>query len=219
MAAFAFVGVFVTGATIIAFGEAIWDPSVLVATIKNPVAAILGALGIAVATMTTNIAANVVAPANGISNINPKKISYRTGALITGIAGVVIMPWRLMSSASGYIFNWLGTYALFLGPLAGIYIADYYIYRKKSIDLFDLFSGTESRYWYKKGFNSKAIYVWIISCIPAILGKFVPALSFFADNGWLVGFILALLLYVLFMKSETATLVTPDEEKTITQEV
>ncbi|MDR1893966.1 MAG: NCS1 family nucleobase:cation symporter-1 [Spirochaetales bacterium] len=218
MAAFAFVGVFVTGACVVAFGEAIWDPSLVIARIDNPIAAVLGALGIAIATMTTNIAANVVAPANGISNISPKRISYRTGALITGLAGVAIMPWRLLSSASGYIFNWLGTYALFLGPLAGIYIADYYIYRKKTIDLYDLFSGTGGRYWYKNGFNLRAICVWIITCIPAVLGKFIPALSFFADNGWVVGFVLAIVLYPLFMKNQSETLLTESEEKTITQE-
>lgn len=219
MALFAFIGVFVTGATNIIFGEMLWDPVAVVARIGSPVAAILGAFGIAVATMTTNIAANVVAPANGISNLNPKKISYKTGALITGIAGVAIMPWKLLSSAGAYIFGWLGTYGLFLGPLAGMYIADYYIYRKKVLDLDDLFRGEKSRYWYKNGFNSKAIYTWILSAILPLLGKLVPSLSFFADNGWLVGFILALVIYPALMKNETSSLVSPDEEEGITERV
>lgn len=219
MTIFCFIGVFVTGATNVAFGEMLWDPVAVVGKIDNPVAALLGALGIAIATMTTNIAANVVAPANGISNLNPKKISYKHGALITGVAGVLIMPWKLLSSAEAYLFDWLGTYALFLGPLAGLYIADYYIYRKKVIDLEDLFSGEKSRYWYGSGFNSKAIYTWILSGILPLLGKLIPSMSWFADNGWIVGFIIALIIYPILMKNETDSLVTPEQEEQMTEKV
>lgn len=217
MAVFAFIGVFVTGATGIIFGEMMWDPVAVVAKIGSPVAAFLGAFGIAVATMTTNIAANVVAPANGISNLNPKKISYKTGALITGVAGVAIMPWKLLSSAGAYIFGWLGTYGLFLGPLAGMYIADYYIYRKKVLDLDDLFRGEKSRYWYENGFNKKAIYTWILSAVLPLLGKIVPSLSFFADNGWIIGFLLAIVIYPALMKNDTSSLITEEEEAGITE--
>jgi len=219
MAAFAFVGVFVTGATGIIFGEFLWDPVAVIAKIGSPFAALLGAIGIAVATLTTNIAANVVAPANGISNLNPKKISYKMGALITGVAGVAIMPWKLLSSAGGYIFGWLGTYGLFLGPLAGMYIADYYIYRKKVLDLDDLFKGEKSRYWYGNGINEKAIYTWIIAAIVPLSGKIIPALSFFADNGWIIGFLVALFLYPALMKSDTSSLVTDAEDAEITERV
>lgn len=219
MAAFAFVGVFVTGATGIIFGEFLWDPVAVIAKIDSPLAALLGAFGIAIATLTTNIAANVVAPANGISNLNPKKISYKMGALITGVAGVVIMPWRLLATAGGYIFGWLGTYGLFLGPLAGMYIADYYIYRKKILDLDDLFKGEEGRYWYGNGINEKAIYTWIIAAIIPLLGRFIPALSFFADNGWIIGFLIALLVYPALMKNETSSLVSESEDAEITDRV
>ncbi|QEK11793.1 NCS1 family nucleobase:cation symporter-1 [Crassaminicella thermophila] len=219
MAAFAFVGVFVTGATGIIFGEFLWDPVAVVANIGSPIAALLGAIGIAVATLTTNIAANVVAPANGISNLNPQKISYRTGALITGFAGVAIMPWKLLSSAGAYIFGWLGTYGLFLGPLAGMYIADYYIYRKKVIDLDDLFKGEESRYWYNNGFNKKAVYTWILAAILPLLGKVIPSLSFFAENGWIIGFLFAIVIYPVLMKNDTSSLVSAEEELQITERV
>ncbi|TCO74800.1 NCS1 family nucleobase:cation symporter-1 [Marinisporobacter balticus] len=219
MAAFAFVGVFVTGATSIIFGQFIWDPVAVVQHIGSPVAALLGAIGIAVATLTTNIAANVVAPANGISNLNPQKISYSTGALITGIAGIAIMPWKLLSTADAYIFGWLGTYGILLGPLAGMYIADYYIYRKKRLDLHDLFKGEESRYWYKNGFNEKAVYTWILACTLPILGKVVDGLSFLADSGWIIGFLLAIVIYPAIMKNEHDSLLSEEEEAAITEKV
>ena len=217
MALFSFVGVFVTGATGLVYGEFIWDPVVVISKIGNPFVAVLGAIGIIIATLTTNIAANVVAPANGISNLNPKKISYKMGTLITGLAGVAIMPWKLLSSAGAYIFGWLGTYGLFLGPLAGMYIADYYIFRKKTIDLNGLFKGKDGRYWYKNGFNMKAIWVWIISAILPLLGKVVPSLTFFADNGWIIGFLIALFLYPVFMKSDSTSLISDKEFSDMTE--
>ncbi len=216
MAAFAFVGVFVTGATGIMYGEFIWDPVVVISKIGSPIAAILGAVGIIVATLTTNIAANVVAPANGISNLSPKKISYKMGTLITGVAGVAIMPWKLLETAGAYLFGWLGTYGLFLGPLAGIYVADYYIYRKKVLDLDDLFRGSEGRYWYGNGYNMKAVWTWVISAILPLVGKFVPSLGFFAENGWMIGFLIALVVYPVLMKNENTSLVTETESKQIT---
>ncbi|MDC7227891.1 MAG: NCS1 family nucleobase:cation symporter-1 [Spirochaetales bacterium] len=220
MTLFAFAGVLVTGATKIIFGEFIWDPTGVIARLGSPVAAILGAVGVVVATMTTNIAANVVAPANGISNISPKRLSYRIGALITGVLGVAIMPWRLLSSAGAYIFGWLGTYGLFLGPLAGIYVADYYIFRKKKLDLTGLFQGDQGRYWYKNGFNWKAVLTWAICGFVVVLGKIFPDVTIFArltENGILVGFILAVILYPLMMKSDSSSLVSDEEEASITE--
>lgn len=219
MTAFAFCGVLVTGATKIIFGEFIWDPTAVIARLGSPIAAILGAVGVVVATMTTNIAANVVAPANGISNISPKKLSYKIGALITGALGVIIMPWRLLSSAGAYIFGWLGTYGLILGPLVGIYVADYYIFRKKKLDLTDLFQGENGRYWYNNGFNWRAIACWVIVALVVLLGKFFPGVAFFSlltENGILVGFIIALVLYPLMMKGDTSSIVSDSEEAEIT---
>lgn len=225
MAAFAFVGVFVTGATVIVYGEALWDPVAVVANINSPLATILGAAGIAIATLTTNIAANVVAPANGISNLNPRKITYGMGALITGFAGVAMMPWRLLATAGAYLFDWLGVYGNFLGPLAGMYVADYYLYRKKVLDLDDLFKGEQSRYWYGNGVNMKAVYTWLISLalpvlgLPRVLGGTNTFFRFFGENGWLVGFILALLIYPALMKNETGSLISEEVEEQITERV
>lgn len=129
------------------------------------------------------------------------------------------MPWKLLSSAGAYIFGWLGTYGLILGPLVGIYVADYYIFRKKKLDLTDLFRGEEGRYWYGNGFNMRAIACWAICALFVLLGKFAPGVTLFAritENGILVGFILALLLYPLMMKGDTSSLVNEEEEAAIT---
>ncbi len=216
MAAFAFVGVFVTGATTIVFGETVWDPVAVIARLDSPIVAILGAFGIAVATLTTNIAANVVAPANGISNINPKKISYSMGAVITGVLGIVVMPWKIMSTGAAY-FVFLGTYGTFLGPLAGMYIADYYFFRQRKLDVMGLFKGEGGRYWYGNGINGRAIATWVIALALPVGGMFIPALSFFTLNGWIVGFLIALLVYPAIMKADSSSLISDEEEKAITE--
>jgi NCS1 family nucleobase:cation symporter-1 len=135
MAAFAFIGAYVTTATGYIFGAPLFDPVAVIASIGSPLVSFLGAVGVIMATITTNIAANIVAPANGLSNISPKRISYKTGVLITGFFAVAMMPWKLLETAGAYIFGWLGTYGIMLGPLAGIYIADYYIVKKRNIDV------------------------------------------------------------------------------------
>ena len=120
MALYAFIGVAVTSATTIIYGQTIWDPTDVLARFKNPVVLIVAMLALCIATLATNIAANVVSPANDFSNLSPRKISFRTGGLITGIIGVLIMPWKLVADPSGYIFTWLIGYSALLGPIGGV---------------------------------------------------------------------------------------------------
>ncbi|MCL6478312.1 MAG: NCS1 family nucleobase:cation symporter-1 [Peptococcaceae bacterium] len=200
MAVFSFIGVIVTAATIIVFGQAIWDPVALLSKF-SPIVVILGTFGIVVATITTNIAANVVAPAIGISNAVPRKITFGMGAVITGLVGIVIMPWKLLSSYGAYIFGWLGTYSAFLGPIAGIWIADYWLVRKQRLDIVEAFK-EGGRYSYGGGFNGKAVVALIIGIVFALIGKFVPSLKILFDNAWIVGAIVSGIVYYLMMKND-----------------
>ena len=201
MTCIAFVGVFVTGSSYVIYGEYLWDPISVIDKIHSPIAAALGALGVVVATLTTNIAANIVAPANGISNIYPKYTTYSMGVVITCLAGIAIMPWKLLSSSSVFIFGWLATYSIFLGPLAGIFIADYYIYRHKNIELISLFRREHSLYWYRNGVNIWAFVTWIFSCTLPLIGKLFPLgfFGYFWESGWIIGFITAIILYPILM--------------------
>lgn len=206
MTALAFLGVFVTGTSIVVYGEAMWDPVMIVDKIGSPFAAFLGAVGIALASLTTNIAANLIPPANGISNICPSKISFQTGMIITGILAVLIQPWKLLADPNAYIFTWLNTYAIFTGPLAGIFITDYYVYRKSKLHLVDLFRGKEGKYWYKNGFNGAAIAAWAISSLLPFLGLIIPSLSWITLNGWIISFAISLFVYPLLMRNKTQSL-------------
>src|SRR6266545_4358815 len=152
MALFAFIGAAVTNATLVIFGTRISDPVALLARIGGPLMIMLSMAGLIVATLTTNIAANIVAPANGFSNIAPHKINFKQGAMITAIIGVIMLPWRLYNNAAAYIFTWLIGYGALLGPVAGIMIADYFVVRRGDVLVNDLYR-RHGTYEYSRGVN------------------------------------------------------------------
>ncbi len=206
MALYSFIGVAVTSATTIIYGETIWDPVDVLTRFKNPVVLIVALLSLCIATLATNIAANVVSPANDFSNLSPRKISFRIGGLITGIIGVVMMPWKLVADPSGYIFTWLVGYSALLGPIGGIMIADYYVYRKRQLDVGELYK-PDGRYRYSGGFSGVAIAALLLSVLPNIPGFLVtikvlsessvaPIFLSLYGYAWFVGFALAFVLYL-----------------------
>jgi NCS1 family nucleobase:cation symporter-1 len=169
MTAFAFIGVAVTSATIVLFGEAIWDPVALIARIGSAPVIIFGALVVLLAQLTTNMAANVVSPANDFSSLAPRRISYVTGGLITATIGIVMMPWKLYADAAAYIFTWLIGYSSLMGAIGGILIADYWIFRRRQLSTVDLFK-VEGRYTYSNGVNPRAVIALVIAVLPVVPG-------------------------------------------------
>lgn len=199
MALFAFIGVAVTSATVAIFGEAIWDPVVLLSKFENPIVILLALVSLLVATLTTNIAANVVSPANDFANLWPKRISFKTGGLITAVLGIVMMPWKLLSDYGTYIFGWLVGYSGLLGPIAGVLIADYFVVRKQELDVKDLYL-RGGKYEFSRGYNPKALIALGAGIAVALVGLVVADLRFLYDYAWFVGFAVALAVYVLLMR-------------------
>jgi NCS1 family nucleobase:cation symporter-1 len=169
MTLFAFIGVAVTSATIVVFGEALWDPVALIARIGNPATIVLGALIVLAAQLTTNMAANVVSPANDFSSLSPQRISYVTGGLITAVIGIVMMPWKLYADASAYIFTWLIGYSSLMGAIGGILIADYWFLRRCELSVPDLFA-LDGRYRYTGGVNRRAMAALVLGILPVAPG-------------------------------------------------
>ena len=209
MTLFCFIGVVVTGATVILFGEAIWDPVQLVSMMGSKVVVVVAMIMILLATLSTNLAANVVSPANGFSNLSPRLISFRTGAVVTCIIGILIMPWRLTESLGDYIFTWLNGYSALLGPIAGIMICDYFLVRRTRLDVDDLYN-PRGRY---AGVNPVAIVALVIAVLPNIPGfinaatnsagtveaYFPPFWDGIYTYAWFVGFILGFVIYAAGM--------------------
>jgi nucleobase:cation symporter-1, NCS1 family len=210
MALYAFIGVAVTSATTIIYGETLWNPIDVLTRFKNPVVLVIALFALCLATLATNIAANVVSPANDFAQLAPKKITFRIGGLITGLIGIVMMPWKLLADPSGYIFTWLLGYSALLGPIGGIMIADYYAYRHKVLNVPALYSET-GEYTYSRGFSWVAIVAFLAGALPSLPGFLanikvidgaqVPAfLLGLYSYAWFVGFGVAFVVYLVLRK-------------------
>ena len=211
MTLFAFVGVVVTSASAIIYGSPEWDPVQLAGKFESKIVVSFAMTGILISTLATNIAANIVSPANDFSNLSPAKINFRTGGYITGIIGVLIFPWKLMADPNGYIFTWLIAYSSLLGPVGGIMIVDYFFIRKQQLKLADLYSH-KGLYEYKNGFNSAAVIALVFGILPNVPGfllqvKLISATAFpewisnLYNYAWFVGFGVSGVLYYLMMNN------------------
>jgi len=211
MALYAFIGVAVTSATLVIYGKEIWDPVKLLEKFPNPIVLVIAMFALCLATLATNIAANVVSPANDFAHLCPKRIGFRTGGLITGIIGILMMPWKLYNDPEGYIFTWLIAYSALLGAVGGILIGDYFIIRRKRLDLAGLYR-KEGPYWYSSGFNRTALIALILGIAPCVPGFLVevkavelpPIWKELYHYAWFISFGVALVVYVVGMWGNTA---------------
>jgi NCS1 family nucleobase:cation symporter-1 len=199
MTIYAFIGVAVTSASAVIFGMPIWDPVALIGRFNQPVIALIALIAILVATLNTNVAANVVSPSNDFSNLNPRRISFRMGGMITGVIGILMMPWKLVGDYGSYITGWLVGYSGLLGPVAGVMIADYFIVRGRVLALNDLYR-RGGIYEYSGGFNPRAIWSLAAGIFVALIGLAVPAVNWLYSYAWFVGFFISAAAYVLLMR-------------------
>jgi NCS1 family nucleobase:cation symporter-1 len=211
MAVFAAMGVLITSATVVIYGEAIWDPVKLVGRFQTPIVVAVSMFTAVVATLAVNIAANVVSPANDFANAFPRLIDFKTGGLITGVIAILMQPWKLLADPSGYIFTWLLGYSGGLGSIAGVLIADYWVVRRTAIRLEDVYL-TEGVYRYTAGWNGKAVAATLLGCALAWGGLIIPALKPLYDYAWFVGFAVAFVVYAALMKR--APVAAPEAAKT-----
>jgi nucleobase:cation symporter-1, NCS1 family len=213
MTAFAFIGVAVTSATLLIYGEPIDNPVLLVSRFDSTLVIIVAMLIIFAAQITTNMAANVVSPSNDFSHLNPRLISYVTGGLITAVIGILMMPWKLMGSWGAYIFTWLIGYSGLMGAIGGIMICDYWILRRQRLDLPELYNPS-GRYSYGgSGFNGRALIAFgiaVVTCVPGFVraaitpgGRIEPDEQMLTDAlynyAWFVTFGIAFVVYFILM--------------------
>ncbi|HTB52916.1 MAG TPA: NCS1 family nucleobase:cation symporter-1 [Ferruginibacter sp.] len=211
MTLFSFIGVVVTSATFIIYGKTIWDPVALAGKFDSKILVSFAMIAVALSTLATNIAANIVSPANDFSNLSPSKINFRTGGYLTGIVGILIFPWKLIADPTGYIFTWLIAYSSLLGPIGGIMIVDYYFIRKQQLAVSEMYVSL-GQYSFTNGFNKMAIIALLLGIVPNVPGfllqiKLVSAEAFPAwisqlyNYAWFVGFFVSGITYLLFMRN------------------
>lgn len=209
MALFSFIGIAVTSATAVIYGQTIWDPIIVLSKFSNPLVLAIAMLSLCVATLATNIAANVVSPANDFAHLAPRWISFRVGGLITGVCGILMQPWKLLEDPTGYIFRWLVAYSALLGAVGGILIADYFVIRRTRLNLAGLYR-KEGPYWYSGGFNLMALIALVLGvapCVPGFLAaisetwkaKLPPIWSDLYNYAWFISFGISFVVYLLLM--------------------
>jgi NCS1 nucleoside transporter family len=214
---YSFVGIFVTSAAVIGFNnvliaeDAPWDPVNLVSMFNQKYLVLFAQLALVMATLSTNIAANVIAPAYAISNLFPRKISFRMGGVIAGLVGIALCPWLLLDSIGGILIFISGL----LGPVVGIMLCDYFLVRKRELNLNALYSNNGAYSYGGSGINYKAVIALFAGILVALIGRWVPALEFLFTLSWFTGFITAFVLYRVMMK--TVTVKTEKKEIDIDQ--
>ncbi len=207
MTAFALLSVLVTSGSQAVYGSAVWDPIQLAAHLGTWPGLLFALITVLIATVSCNLAANVVSPAYDLSNLAPRHLTFRRGALLTGVIGVVIAPWKLLASPQVYIYTWLGTVGGLLGTVAGILIADYWLVRRTRLDLAGLYRA-DGPYWFSGGWNWRAVTAFTVGGLLAVGGSYsapgggpfpahglVPLLKPLADYGWAVGLTTSLVLH------------------------
>jgi NCS1 family nucleobase:cation symporter-1 len=210
MTFFSVLSVLITSGTIAVYGSAIWDPIQLATKFSSPVVVILGLFTVLVATVSVNVAANVVSPSYDFSNAAPKWVTFRTGGLITGVVAVAMQPWRLLSNPHVYIFVWLGFYGGLIGAVAGVLVAGYWVIRRTELDLADLYRGAGGKYWFSGGWNISALVATVIGAVLAVGGAYsapgqgpfpadglIPFLKPLYDYSWAVGFLAGFVVYLV----------------------
>lgn len=203
MTIFAAMGIMITSATVIIYGKAIDNPIALGGLFENRAIVAVVMFTVVIATLAVNIAANVVSPANDFANVFPKKIDFKRGGLITGVIGIAMFPWELTKDSNAYIFGWLLGYSGSLGSVAGVLIVDYWVIRKRQLDLRGLY-GVGDAYVYTAGWNMPAVIATLVGAAVALLGVFWPPMKPIYDWSWFVGFGLAGGLYWLLMRGRIA---------------
>lgn len=206
MALYSFIGVAVTSATAVIFKETLWNPVDVLTRFNHPVVLIVAMIALCIATLATNIAANVVSPANDFAHLAPRKISFRGGGYLTGIIGVMMMPWKLVADPNGYIFTWLIAYSALLGPIGGILIADYFVWRKRQLNLVALYQ-PNGEYRFTNGFSLVALVALAVAILPSLPGFLVqvkllkaetvpPVLAEMYHYAWFIGLTVAFVVYL-----------------------
>ncbi|MED1467648.1 NCS1 family nucleobase:cation symporter-1 [Bacillus salipaludis] len=200
---FTFATVTIVGATSVVYQTPIADPIETLKHFNSPILIALSALLLSSATVTVNVIANMVSPAYDLANLFPKHIDFKRGFYITAFLALFTFPWEIMKN-SETIFMMLNMIGGFLGPVAGVMIAHYFIINKRNINMKDLYS-YQGEYMYYKGYNYRAFFATMAGAILALIGQFVPAMKSVYEVSWFVGIIIAYFMYIALMRIHPPT--------------
>ncbi|MDQ0244346.1 NCS1 family nucleobase:cation symporter-1 [Bacillus fengqiuensis] len=162
-------------------------------------------LMIILAQWSTNTSANLIPAATIFSNVGGPKVPFWVGVFIAGFIGCIVQPWNLFA----IIIPALLIIGGILSSIVGILFADYYLIRKRRVNVVDLYE-EEGQYHYYKGVNVAGFIAWIIGGISSYM---------LANYSFIVGFIVGSVCYYVlakywwFPKYSQAELKDPSDER------
>lgn len=197
----------------IAFGTPIWNVLDVVARFDSGFAIGISVLTLSLTTLSVNVTGNIIPAGYQLASLFPKKITFKLGATIAAVIGILVMPWKLMENSTS-IFTFLNIIGGLLAPITGIMLAQYFVILKTEIDLKELYS-KNGKYNYKNGFNVNAIITLIVAGIISLIGNFVLLLKPLYEISWIVGIISAFIIYIIleFPRIKGIKPVNPSELK------
>ncbi|MGM9985946.1 MAG: NCS1 family nucleobase:cation symporter-1 [Bacillaceae bacterium] len=197
-ALFAFASITVTSGSQVAFGEPIWDVVGILAYFDHPFIIAVSVITLCIAAISVNVAANLVSPAYDLANLLPKYINFKRGSYLTALLALFTVPWKLMENPDT-VFTFLNIIGGVLGPVAGIMIADYFIIKKRTLVVEDLYT-KNGRYTFYKGYNYRAFVATILGAFFSLIGFVYPTFELLYDISWFVGVFISFIVYVALMK-------------------
>lgn len=203
---FSLITLVITAGTGVLYGEALTNPSDIVARVDNVWLTVVAALTFFAATVGINLVANFIPPAYDLANLLPSKISFRVGGLITAVIAFVIGGlWVAVISDMG-ITKFVDTLGAVLAPLYGILVADYYLVRRRRLHVQDLFSTkTDSTYYYLRGWNIRALIAFGTASVFSISTVWIPALGELGGFAWILGAAIGAAVHFLLMRRTART--------------
>ena len=202
------LGLVTTGASLVHYGVAIWDPVLLSAlVISSQPLAYLTLILLLLGVIVVNIYADTIGPGYDFSNIYPKRISWFMGVIIVVVIAAVLQAWSYYASAQSYVENWLLTYGAILGGVEGIIAFDYAVIRRFKFEIYDLFYH-KGRFRYFRGINPAAIIAFVITMILVFppstyvgssAGLLYPYQDWVFQNAWVSAILIAGIIYILLM--------------------
>lgn len=192
---FAVASISIIAGSEIAFGTPIWNVLDVVARFDSGFAIGVSVLTLCLTTLSVNVTGNIVPAGYQLASFFPKKLSFRAGATVAAVIGIMIMPWKLMENPTS-IFTFLNIVGGLLAPITGVMLAHYFIISKTKIDINELYS-QNGKYNYQKGFNINAIVTLIIAGVLCLIGSFVPFFAPLYEISWFVGIGSAIIIYTL----------------------
>jgi len=185
-------------------GSAYSPIDIIVSHSPNAAVAFFGLTFAALATASTNLTGDIPAVGNGLSSFFG--LSWKKSVIISTVIAFFVGPWWALSQSidvANYLVDFTTAYGSWLGPICGVMIADYWIVRRKIIDIRSPYDPSGA---YSGVLTSGIASMLSGIAVEYIIGIATGTLRWYlipfpgTELSWYYGFVAALLAHVLLSR-------------------